>query len=114
MATDQILIAAFVAAVAILVVVGIWRAMQRRNRDHEREFGAGGRTTVPVGSRGVAVGRLAPAGVVRAVGEEWSARSAGGTTIPEGAAVVVVDTDGLTLLVDPVTSPATGDSSAQG
>ncbi len=55
-----------------------------------------------------------PLSGVRAVSEEWSARSAGGATIPEGAPVVVVDTEGLTLLVEAVASPVTGDSSAQG
>jgi membrane protein implicated in regulation of membrane protease activity len=38
---------------------------------------------------------------VQAVGEEWTARSADGITIPRGVRVRVVRVDGLTLYVEP-------------
>jgi membrane-bound ClpP family serine protease len=96
---DQVLPAAIVAVILILVIAGIVRAASRRRSPHEDAFGAGGTTTVASGTPGVAATDLAPTGVIRAVGEEWSARSADGTTIPEGADVRVVDHDGLTLIV---------------
>ena len=43
---------------------------------------------------------LAPVGVIRAAGEEWSARSADGRPIEPGTPVRVVGQEGLTLLVE--------------
>lgn len=51
-----------------------------------------------VGSRGVAVGDLAPEGLVQSSGERWSARSDEGT-IRAGERVEVVGREGLCLLV---------------
>jgi membrane-bound serine protease (ClpP class) len=59
---------------------------------------------VPTGSDGVVKRALSPLGVVYAVGEEWSARSATGTEIQSGERVRVVGQDGLTLLVEPAPS----------
>jgi membrane-bound serine protease (ClpP class) len=56
-----------------------------------------------VGSLGVAKTELAPAGIVRAGGDEWSAVSEGGA-IPQGAAVRVRRIDGLRLIVGPEAS----------
>lgn len=50
------------------------------------------------GSMGVAVGELAPAGIVRVRGENWSATSLNGP-IHDGDAVQVVSVDGVRLNV---------------
>jgi membrane protein implicated in regulation of membrane protease activity len=78
MGTDQVLAAAILAAIAILAVVGIWRLTQRRDRSNERDFGAGGRTSVPVGTRGVVETRLAPSGLVRPVDQPSTTPAASG------------------------------------
>jgi membrane-bound serine protease (ClpP class) len=56
-----------------------------------------------VGTLGVAKTELAPAGIVRAGGDEWSAVSEGGT-IPQGAPVRVRRVDGVRLIVGPESS----------
>ena len=56
-----------------------------------------------VGTVGVAKTDLAPAGIVRAGGDEWSAVSEGGP-IPQGAAVRVRRVDGVRLIVGPESS----------
>ena len=48
---DQVLGAAIVVAVVILVIVAILQVMQKRTGQNTHVFGAGGRTTVPVGVR---------------------------------------------------------------
>jgi membrane-bound ClpP family serine protease len=108
--TDQIIPGAIVTTILILIIVGVLRAATRRRGRNESTFGAGGVPTVAVGSRGVAKTGLGPSGVVRVVGEEWTARSVGGSPIPAGAAVRVVSQDGLTLTVE--TEPS--GSSAEG
>jgi membrane-bound ClpP family serine protease len=105
--TEQVIPAAIVAAILILVVVGIVRVILRR-RESGTAFGAGGSHTVPLGTNGVAKTALEPSGVVYAAGEEWTARSARRDTIAEGTRVNVVGQDGLTLIVEtePAGSPA--------
>jgi membrane-bound ClpP family serine protease len=98
--TDQVIPAAIVAVVLILIVVGVVRVVMRRRGANEDAFGAGGTNTVPLGSRGVAKTDLAPSGVVLVVGEQWTARSRSGAAIASGQDVRVVAQDGLTLLVD--------------
>jgi len=56
-----------------------------------------------VGTLGVAKTELAPAGIVRAGGDEWTAVSEGGP-IPQGAAVRVRRVDGVRLIVGPEAS----------
>jgi membrane protein implicated in regulation of membrane protease activity len=56
-----------------------------------------------VGTRGVAVERLAPSGFIRIGGELWKAEVANGhRAIETGEAVQVRDARGLTLIVEPV------------
>ena len=98
---EQILGAAIVAAIAILVVVGVVRAARQRRPD-ATAFGAGGSSRVPNGTTGTARTPIASGGVVYAVGEEWTARSSDGATIPAGVAVRVIDHDGLVLVVEAV------------
>jgi membrane protein implicated in regulation of membrane protease activity len=98
--TEQVVLAAIGAVIIILVIVGVARAVGRRPTPTTR-FSAGGSTTVPVGTRGVAKSAIGRSGVVLAAGEEWSARSRDGVEIAEGAWVTVVAQDGLTLIVTP-------------
>jgi len=61
-----------------------------------------------VGESGKVAHPIDPLGSVLAVGEEWTARSFDGRTIPRGAAVRVVRQDGLVLVVEPTGgAPAT-------
>jgi membrane-bound ClpP family serine protease len=108
--SDQILPGAIVVVIVILIVVGIVRAATRRRGANEDAFGAGGVSTVEVGTRGVATTDLTPSGVVRVVSEEWTARSADGSVVADGMPIRVVRQDGLTLIVEPVPtgSPAEG------
>jgi membrane-bound serine protease (ClpP class) len=55
-----------------------------------------------VGQGGKVARPIDPVGSVLAVGEEWTARSTDGRSIPRGTAVRVVRQDGLTLYVEPV------------
>ncbi|TML24618.1 MAG: NfeD family protein [Actinobacteria bacterium] len=59
-----------------------------------------------VGRAAVAVSRVDPGGRVKLDGELWGARSE--TTIETGAAVVVRDVEGLTLVVEPYPERARG------
>ena len=100
MTTDQVLPAAVVAVVLILILVAVARIVTRRRGANEDAFGAGGTSQVAPGTRGVAKTDLAPSGVVLVVGEQWTARSAMGETIASGRAIRVVAQDGLTLIVE--------------
>lgn len=113
MGPEQILAAAIAVAVVILVIFGIVRASQRRVDRNTEVFGAGGRTTVAVGAEGFATTALEPTGVVRVVGEPWSARSADGATIPVGTAVRVTALDGLVLVVEAVPGASSGAAPSQ-
>ena len=53
-----------------------------------------------VGRIGTVRQALAPAGIIHLDGEEWSATSADGATIPVGASVRIVSMAGLTLKVE--------------
>ena len=110
MTGDQFLPGAIAVVIVILIAVGLVRVAQRRPGANEDAFGAGGVSTIAIGTRGVARTELAPEGVVRVVSEEWTARSGTGTVIAAGTAVRVVSQDGLTLVVEPehAGQPATG------
>jgi membrane-bound ClpP family serine protease len=106
--TEQIVIAAVAAAVAVLAIVALFR-VSRQRRGRADAFGAGGTSTVPLGTSGVARTVIAASGVVYAVGEEWTARS-DGAAIAAGQEVRVVGHDGLTLIVGPMpTHPSAGE-----
>jgi membrane protein implicated in regulation of membrane protease activity len=105
--TNETLIAgAVVVAIAILAIVAIPRILRRR-RSLDDGFGAGGQSTVPVGSIGVAKTDLSPAGVVHVAGEQWTARSSGGAPIVDDQRIRVVGQDGLTLIVEAAPASAT-------
>ena len=106
MTTDQVIPAAFAVVLLVLIIAGVVRVVGRRRGENEDAFGAGGTSTVPVGSDGVTRTVLDPSGVAYVAGEEWTARSDGDTPIAAGARVRVVGQTGLTLIV--TTEPAHG------
>jgi membrane-bound serine protease (ClpP class) len=85
------------AALGVFTVVRV----RRRVRAFDGAYGAGGSPVVPSGSTGTARTPLAPTGVVYAMGEDWTARTATDTPISPGTAVRVLRQDGLTLIVEP-------------
>jgi membrane-bound serine protease (ClpP class) len=56
---------------------------------------------IPAGTVGVVRRDLGPTGIVHAAGEDWSARTADGSSVERGREVRVVATDGLVLVVEP-------------
>jgi membrane protein implicated in regulation of membrane protease activity len=71
----------------------VWRSYDPERPPHGHSM---------LGERAVALGPMAPAGLVRVRGELWGARIApDGTTVGEGETVTVVGQEGLTLLVQP-------------
>jgi membrane-bound serine protease (ClpP class) len=56
---------------------------------------------LPPGVAGVVRRTIEPLGSVYVAGEEWSARSVDGRPLERGTPVRVVDTDGLTIIVEP-------------
>ena len=56
---------------------------------------------VPVGTVGLVHRPLTPRGSIRALGEEWSARTADDAPLERGTAVRVVASEGLTVIVEP-------------
>ena len=59
---------------------------------------------VPIGTLAEVRSTLQPLGVVYASGEEWTARTDDGRSVPSGTPVRIIRQDGLTLIVDPVDS----------
>jgi membrane-bound serine protease (ClpP class) len=60
------------------------------------------------GTFGIVRSPLSPVGSVVAGGEEWSARTADGSSLSRGTRVKVIKVDGLTLTVEPDASSSTG------
>ena len=56
-------------------------------------------TTVPLGKSGRVINPIDPQGTVRLAGEIWTAESATGEPIEEGARIVVVQVEGLIVAV---------------
>jgi len=86
--------------VFVLFIVVRWRRRQRL---------VGPAATALVfadGALGSVRSTLAPTGIVYAAGEEWTARSNDDRPIAPGTPVRVVGQDGLTLIVEPLESPA--------
>ncbi len=88
------------AAYLALVLVTVVRS-RRGSRALALAYGAGGTSSVPIGSEAVVKTGLGPVGVVSALGEEWTARSDGDRPVASGEHVRVVGQDGLTLIVEP-------------
>jgi membrane-bound serine protease (ClpP class) len=101
------LIATMAVTTALFVLVAVGTVVRYRRRLNLRPaiYGAGGTARVPTGTVAEVRTPLGPDGIVYAAGEEWSARAGGDAAatvaIPRGARVVVVDQQGLTLIVEP-------------
>lgn len=97
-------IAAWAAVVVVLAWIGTDLAMFYRLRRYYTPEPAARRI---VEETGTAVSPLSPRGFVRVHGELWQATVAEPhQIIPEGAGIRVCDIDGLHLLVEPDSSPA--------
>lgn len=90
-------------AVMVLAAAGLMAAVSffaLRTRHLRGTPGTVGIEPVPVGTLAEVRRPLTPTGSVYAGGEEWSARSADGSTLERGTAVTVVARDDLTLVVE--------------
>ena len=88
---------------AIFLAFVVWAAV--RSRDMLAPEGTVGRAVaLAPGTEAIVRRPIEPLGSIHVAGEEWSARSADGRPLDRGAAVRVVATDGLTAVVEPVTS----------
>jgi membrane-bound serine protease (ClpP class) len=101
--------AAVTAAFVGVVLVTVARVRQR-SLAYAGAYGAGGTMTVPPGTVGVARTALEPIGVVYAAGEEWTARTEGGSAIQPGQPIRVIGQEDLTLVVEagPAVVPGPG------
>lgn len=91
---------------SLVVAVGEVTFWQRRVKDKKVQTGVANL----VGATGEVSERLAPSGQVRVLGELWQAHSS--SELPAGTPVRVVAVDGLTLEVEAVDRPVTGDPPA--
>ncbi len=98
------LIGAMTGVTAVFMAFVVVVILRARREARWAGYGAGGTSTVPTGTEGEVKSPLSPTGSVYAVGEEWTARTADGSRLERGATVAVVGQDGLTLIVEPMTS----------
>lgn len=84
------------AMMTVIVVFAI------RSRRLAASPGTVGAVAAPPGTVGLVRRPLAPLGSVYAEGEEWTARSADGSSIGRGSTVRIVGREGLTIIVEPV------------
>jgi membrane-bound serine protease (ClpP class) len=86
-----------------------------RSRSMQDSPGLVGTSAGPgVGTPGEVRVPLEPLGSIYAAGEEWSARTADERLLERGTPVRVVGIDGLTLIVEPDSSPPTAGASSPG
>ncbi len=105
LAVDPWIIAALTGLTAVYMAFVLWVVVRWRHKMGALLV----RTTGPVvgaGALGLVRTALLPDGVVYAAGEEWTARTEAGATVPSGTSVRVVRRDGLTLIVEPTDQPA--------
>ena len=100
--TDNIVIqiAVFVAVTAIALIVT--RPIVKKMKDKKPEPTNSDRC---IGERGVvitAIDNSAAVGQVRVGSSVWTARSADGSPIPDGASVKVISIEGVKLIVEPI------------
>ena len=105
LAVDNVWVQIAVFLVVSAAALAALRPMSRRllagrkqPTNADRVIGAEGRVTQ-------AVDNLAGAGAVQVLGQEWTARSAGGEPIPAGETVTVVRIEGVKRLVEPACRP---------
>jgi membrane-bound serine protease (ClpP class) len=103
---------AVMTALTGLIVVGILYAVMKQRRAPQLALGASNiDQLVPLGTDAPVRRTLSPDGTIYAMGEEWSARSADGSTLERGTPIQVVGHDGLTLIVQRAT-PVVADQPA--
>jgi len=103
---------AVMTALTGLIVVGILYAVMKQRRAPQLALGASNiDQLVPLGTDAPVRRTLSPEGTIYAMGEEWSARSADGSTLERGTPIQVVGHDGLTLIVQRAT-PVVADQPA--
>ena len=96
--------------VAISASAALFVALIAFGMLRSRRIGLGaaiGANVVP-GATGEVRAPLGPFGSVFTAGEEWTARSADGTTLERGTPVRIIKVDGLTLTVEPDASSSKG------
>jgi membrane-bound serine protease (ClpP class) len=84
----------------VFLALVVWAAVRSRGMAAPTGL-VGTSSTLPAGVAGVVRKAIEPLGSVYAAGEEWSARTSDGAALERGTPVRIVDTDGLTLIVEP-------------
>lgn len=96
------IIVAMTALTAAFVAVVVWAAIRtRRMPPVNVGVGSGDVSSDLIGSEGEVRRALLPSGTVYAAGEEWTARTADGSTLERGTPVRIRGREGLVLIVDP-------------
>lgn len=88
------------ATAGVLLALVIWAAVGSRGMASPAGV-VGSAHALRPGTAAVVRRAIEPVGSVHVGGEEWSARTADGRSLPRGVAVRVVSTDGLTVIVEP-------------
>ena len=102
---DPRIIAVLTGLTAAYMAFVLWVVLRWRRRMSGLLVTSTG-PVVGTGSLGQVLTALVPDGVVKAAGEDWTARTEAGLPIPPGTPVRVVRRDGLTLIVEPIEPPA--------
>jgi membrane-bound serine protease (ClpP class) len=85
---------------ALFLGLIVWAAVRSRGMPSPAGL-VGSSAALPVGIGGVVRRSIEPLGSVYVAGEEWSARTADGSTLERGTPVRVITTEGLTVIVEP-------------
>jgi membrane-bound serine protease (ClpP class) len=85
---------------ALFLGLIVWAAVRSRGMPSPAGL-VGTSASLPVGIGGVVRKSIEPVGSVYVAGEEWSARTADGSTLERGTPVRVITTEGLTVIVEP-------------
>jgi membrane-bound serine protease (ClpP class) len=105
LSVDPLLVVVVTGLTAAYMAFVVWAVVRWRHRMSGLLVSSTG-PVVGAGALGLVRTALLPDGVVYAAGEEWTARTEAGATVPPGTPVRVVRRDGLTLIVEPTEQPA--------
>ena len=84
----------------LFLLLIVWAAIRSRGMPAPAGV-VGSSPGLPPGAAGIVRRAIEPVGSVYVAGEEWSARTADGRPLERGTPVRVVNTDGLTVIVEP-------------
>ena len=87
----------------LFLLLIVWAAIRSRGMPAPAGV-VGSSPGLPPGAAGIVRRAIEPVGSVYVAGEEWSARTADGRPLERGTPVRVVNTDGLTVIVEPYPS----------